>query len=140
MIIGVRFRGDHESVTSQGSSGIAFTDEESIMGYLEIFCVHVRNMIDIIQTLGQLSRVASDVKNLMRIPSDVVINGVPEVDTDQTIKGTDVVQHLPVTDITSKNPPSITGSSELSFSIEGTNTLYSYHLHVLMRWEQKEGN
>ena len=76
-------KGDHESMASQGSSGIAFTDEESIISHLDSFCNHIRSMIDIIHTLSQFSRLSSDVRNLPRVTRDVVINGPGSVDEDQ---------------------------------------------------------
>lgn len=78
-------KGDHESVASHGSSGIAFTDEESIMLHLDNFCNHVRSMIDIIHTLSQLSKLRNDLRNLPRVGRDVVINGVGSLDEEQTV-------------------------------------------------------
>lgn len=76
-------KGDHESVASHGSSGIAFTDEESIISHLDSFCNHIRSMIDIIHTLSQFSRLSNDVRNLPRVTRDVVINGPGSGDEDQ---------------------------------------------------------
>jgi len=80
-----RIKGDHESMASHGSSGIAFTDEESIMSHLDNFCNHVRSMIDIIHTLSQFSKLGNDVKNLPRVTRDVVINGPGSLDEEQTV-------------------------------------------------------
>lgn len=76
-------KGDHESMASHGSSGIAFTDEESIMSHLDTFCNHIRSMIDIIHTLSQFSKLGNDVRNLPRVTRDVVINGPGSMDEDQ---------------------------------------------------------
>ena len=65
---------DHASVASESPSGIAMTDEESILGHLETFCNHVRNMMDIIHTLAQFSKLITDVKNLPRMSLEVVMN------------------------------------------------------------------
>ena len=78
-------KGDHESMASHGSSGIAFTDEESIMSHLDNFCNHVRSMIDIIHTLSQFSKLANDVRNLPHVTRDVVINGPGSMDEEQTL-------------------------------------------------------
>ena len=75
-------KGDHDSIASHGSSGIAFTDEESIIAHLDNFCNHIRSMIDVIHTLSQFSKLASDVRNLPRVTRDFVING-PPVEDDQ---------------------------------------------------------
>ncbi len=75
-------KGDHESMASHGSSGIAFTDEESIISHLDSFCNHIRSMIDIIHTLSQFSRLSNDVRNLPRVTRDVVINGPGSVEED----------------------------------------------------------
>ncbi|XP_048577711.1 dynein axonemal heavy chain 8 isoform X3 [Nematostella vectensis] len=116
-----RLKGDHESVTSQGSSGIAFADEESIIGFLDVFCVHVRNMLDIIQTLGQLSRLASDVKNLMRIPTEVVMYGPPENENEQPVPFRD--QQLGVSDVkVSRHPSSVASGSEKSYPQEDSTS------------------
>lgn len=73
---GTRIKGDHESLTSHGSSGIAFTDEESIIAHLDSFCNHIRSMIDIIHTLSQFSKLSNDVRNLPRVHRDVVVSSV----------------------------------------------------------------
>ena len=78
-------KGDHESMASHGSSGIAFTDEESIMSHLDNFCNHVRSMIDIIHTLSQFSKLGNDVRNLPRVSRDVVVNGPGSMDEEQTV-------------------------------------------------------
>lgn len=45
-------------------------------------------MIDIIQTLGQLSKLVSDTRNLMRIPHEIVMNGPPDED-EEGVNGQD---------------------------------------------------
>ena len=67
-------KGDHDSITSHGSSGIAFTDEESIIAHLDNFCNHIRSMIDVIHTLSQFSKLANEVQNLPRVTVDVITN------------------------------------------------------------------
>ena len=126
MYAGNRMKGDHDSVTSHGSSGIAFTDEESIITHLDNFCNHIRSMIDIIHTLSQLSKLANDVSNLPRVQRDVVVNG-PSLDDDQT--GGDV--HLKVQPAAGDmggirtGAGSVTGSgSEHNFPAEGMILLF----------------
>ena len=75
-------KGDHESITSHGSSGIAFTDEESIMAHLDNFCNHIRSMIDVIHTLSQFSKLANEVQNLPRVTGYVITNS-HDVEDDQ---------------------------------------------------------
>ena len=75
-------KGDHESITSHGSSGIAFTDEESIIAHLDNFCNHIRSMIDVIHTLSQFSKLANEVQNLPRVTGDVITNS-HDVEDDQ---------------------------------------------------------
>jgi len=102
-------KGDHESLASHGSSGIAFTDEESIIAHLDNFCNHVRSMIDIIHTLSQFSKLSNDVKNLPHVQKEVVINS-SSLDEDQT--GGDPGFKA--------GAGSVASGSEHSFSVEGT--------------------
>ena len=85
------------------------------MNYLDTFCIHVRNMIDIIQTLGQVTRMATDVKNLMRIPMETIINGPSDDDAETTQKKGANDQSGSAT----LQAPSVAGSSERSFPEEG---------------------
>lgn len=115
-------KGDHDSITSHGSSGIAFTDEESIIAHLDNFCNHIRSMIDIIHTLSQFSKLSNDVKNLPRVSRDVVVSG-PLSEDDQNIS--DSVLKVAAGDISGIRPgvSSISsGGSEHSYPAEGTCT------------------
>lgn len=115
-------KGDHDSITSHGSSGIAFTDEESIIAHLDNFCNHIRSMIDIIHTLSQFSKLSNDVKNLPRVPRDVVVSG-PLSEDDQNIG--DSLLKVAAGDISGIRPggSSISsGGSEHSYPAEGTCT------------------
>lgn len=107
-------KGDHESLTSHGSSGIAFTDEESIIMHLDNFCNHVRSMIDIIHTLSQFCKLRNDIRNLPRVERDAVINVASPVE-DQSSHNT----HLKVL-ISDRAAPGIERSgSEHSYPAEG---------------------
>lgn len=115
-------KGDHDSITSHGSSGIAFTDEESIIAHLDNFCNHIRSMIDIIHTLSQFSKLSNDVKNLPRVPRDVVISG-PLSEDDQNIG--DSLLKVAAGDISGIRPGASSissGGSEHSYPAEGTCT------------------
>lgn len=118
-------KGDHDSVASHGSSGIAFTDEESIIAHLDNFCNHIRSMIDTIHTLAQFSKLGNDVRNLPRVQRDVVING-PSQDEDQA--GGEA--HLKVTtgDVGGfrAGAGSVGSGSEHSYPAEGTVNLLIY--------------
>ena len=48
-------------------------DEETIFNTLEVFCTRVRNMIDIINTLGQFTRLCKAVEDLPRLPKDALV-------------------------------------------------------------------
>lgn len=115
-------KGDHDSITSHGSSGIAFTDEESIIAHLDNFCNHIRSMIDIIHTLSQFSKLSNDVKNLPRVPRDVVVSG-PLSEDDQNIG--DSLLKVAAGDISGIRPGASSissGGSEHSYPAEGTCT------------------
>lgn len=112
-------KGDHDSITSHGSSGIAFTDEESIIVHLDNFCNHVRSMIDIIHTLSQFSRLANEVKNLPRVQRDEAVNG-PLSEDDQNIG--DSLLKVSAGDISGIRPGASlisSGGSEHSYPAEG---------------------
>ena len=112
-------KGDHDSITSHGSSGIAFTDEESIIAHLDNFCNHIRSMIDIIHTLSQFSKLSNDVKNLPRVPRDVVVSD-PLSEDDQNIG--DSLLKVAAGDISGIRPGASSissGGSEHSYPAEG---------------------
>ena len=106
-------KGDHESLTSHGSSGIAFTDEESIIAHLDNFCNHIRSMMDIIHTLSQFCKLRNDVRNLPRIQRDVVIHAVSPTE-DQSGHNT----RLKVA-TSDGGPVSVGSGSDHSYSAEG---------------------
>lgn len=107
-------KGDHESLTSHGSSGIAFTDEESIITHLDNFCNHVRSMIDIIHTLSQFCKLRNDIRNLPRVEMDAVIHVVAPVE-DQSRLNT----HLKVLISDGGKPSTERSGSEHSHLAEG---------------------
>lgn len=109
-----RMKGDHESLTSHGSSGIAFTDEESIITHLDNFCNHVRSMIDIIHTLSQFCKLRNDIRNLPRVEMDAVIHVVSPVE-DQSSHNT----HLKVLINDGGKPSTERSGSEHSHLAEG---------------------
>lgn len=113
---GTRMKADHESLTSHGSSGIAFTDEESIIAHLDNFCNHIRSMIDIIHTLSQFSKLASDVRNLPRVQRDVVISSMSP---DEDLLGGDAHLKVMTGDVTHAGGVSVEGGSEHSYPTEG---------------------
>ncbi|XP_068697910.1 dynein axonemal heavy chain 8-like [Montipora foliosa] len=111
-----RMKGDHESLTSHGSSGIAFTDEESIIAHLDNFCNHIRSMMDIIHTLSQFCKLRNDVRNLPRIQRDVVIHAVSPTE-DQSGHNT----RLKVA-TSDGGPVSVGSGSDHSYSAEGSHS------------------
>ena len=111
-------KADHESLTSHGSSGIAFTDEESIIAHLDNFCNHIRSMIDIIHTLSQFAKLANDVRNLPRVQRDVVINSIS---LDEDPLGGDPHLKIMTGDVsgTQARGASVASGSEYSYPAEG---------------------
>ena len=114
---------DHVSMSSEAPLGIPMTDEESILGHLEIFCTHVRNMMDIVHTLGQFSKLTTDVRNLPRVSLEVVMNGPPDKDEQQ--QGDDM--YLTVNQPYVNPSGSVTSESDRSKISDGM-----YYTHVII--------
>ena len=65
----MKFR-DFDSTGTQAVTGVSLADEETIFNAMELLCTRVRNMIDIINTLGQFTKLCQAIKDLPRLPKD----------------------------------------------------------------------
>ena len=126
-------KGDHESTASQGSSGIAFTDEESMMSHLDNLCSHIRSMIDIIHTLTQFSKLVVDVRQLPRVSKEVVLCG-PMSEGEEQPAGENVRLNTGDAGVSLTVGGSLESGSEYSYPVEGgesTNQLIIFVLYTV---------
>ena len=68
----MKFR-DFDSTGTQAVTGVSLADEETIFNAMELLCTRVRNMIDIINTLGQFTKLCQAIKDLPRLPKDALV-------------------------------------------------------------------
>ena len=86
-LIGNKHR-DSDSTSFQGVAGVSLADEETVFTSMDLFCTRVRNMLDIINTLAQIAKLCEAVKDLPRLPREVLateeeITGEDEGDEEQ---------------------------------------------------------
>ena len=105
---------DSDSASFQGTAGVSLADEETVFTSMELFCTRVRNMLDIINTLAQFGKLCEAVKDLPRLPREVL---APE----EEVTGEDEGDEEQTGDI----PPTV---SETSFE-EGIDTKFTLYTH-----------
>ena len=86
-LLGNRHR-DSDSTSFQGVSGVSLADEDTVFTSMELFCTRVRSMLDIINTLAQFGKLSEAVKDLPRLPREVLspeeeVTGEDEGDEEQ---------------------------------------------------------
>ncbi|XP_028415382.1 dynein heavy chain 8, axonemal-like isoform X2 [Dendronephthya gigantea] len=77
---------DSDSTNFQGSSTVSLADEDMVFTSMEMFCTRIRNMLDIINTLAQFGKLCEAVKDLPRLPMEVLS---PEEETPREGEGGD---------------------------------------------------